>query len=102
MKHLINRWIKSEDAASRKQFRGKTVNARFQGLWQSERNQAKFMLAAMAPVLAMAPFVSKWSEASSIERIVMAITGTWAVVVMVGGTFVAIRSIIRGVKRPND
>ena len=102
VKTLIDKWLRSEDAANRKQFRGKTANTRFQGLWQSERNQAKLMLAAMVPVLAIAPFVSKWSDASSIERVVMFITGTWAVVVMVGGTFLAIRSIFRSVKRPND
>ncbi len=99
MKHLINRWVKSEDAANRKQFRGKTINTRFQGLWQSERNQAKLMLVAMVPVLVMAPFVSKWSDASLIERGVMLITGVWAVVVMGGGTFLAIRSIYRGVQK---
>lgn len=99
MKHFISRWIKSEDAANRKQFCGKTINTRFQGLRQSERNQAKLMLVAMVPVLAMAPFVSKWSDASLIERGIMLVTGTWAVVVMGGGTFVAIRSIYRGVKK---
>lgn len=99
MKHFINRWVKSEDAANRKQFRGKTINTRFQGLRQSERNQAKLMLVAAVLVLAVAPFVSKWSEASLIERGVMLVTGTWAVVVMGGGTFLAIRSICRGVQK---
>lgn len=102
MKGLINRWIKSEDAANRKQFRGNTTNARLQGLRQSERNQAKLMLVGMVPVLATAPFVSKWSDASLIERVVMLVTGTWAVVVMGGGTFLAIRSIYRGAKKRGD
>ncbi len=100
MKHLINRWIKSEDAANRKQFRGKTINTRFRGLRQSERNQSKFMLVAMMPVLAISPFVSKWSDASVIERAIMVASGTWAVVIICGGTFLAIRSICRGVKKP--
>ncbi|MEI4505868.1 hypothetical protein WBQ88_05980 [Sphingopyxis sp. CCNWLW253] len=100
MKDLINRWIKSEDAANRKQFRGKTINTRFQGLWQPERNQAKFMLVATVPVLAISPFVSKWSDASLVERAALLVTGTWAVVVTCGGTFLAIRSIYRGVKKP--
>jgi hypothetical protein len=100
MKHFINRWIKSEDAANRKQFRGKTINTRFQGLRQSERNQAKLMLVAMVPVLAMAPFVPKWSDVSVIERVLLIASGMWAVAIMCGGTFLAIRSIYRGVKKP--
>lgn len=98
VKTLIDKWLRSEDAANRKQFRGKTAKTRFQGLRQSERNRALYVLAAGLPILAIVPFVPKWADASIIEKTMMLVTAIWAMIVAGGGTIFAIRSIYRVTK----
>jgi hypothetical protein len=95
MRALIKSWFVEEQKASRQQFDGKTTSTRFEGLNRSRRNQAKLLLLAALPVLAVGSLVPKWSDASVFERALMALSGSWAFVVMVGGLYFAMRATLR-------
>ena len=97
MKDWIAKWIRSEDAANARQFRGKTWSTRLRGYGTWERNQAKMMLVALVPALAIGPLLPKWSDASIAEKLVLSGVFLWAVVVLIVGTVLAIRSIARAI-----
>ena len=97
MKDWIAKWMRSEDAANARQFRGKTSFTRLRGYRTSERNQAKVMLVALVPALAIGPLLPKWSNASTTEKLVLSGVALWAAVVLIFGTVLAIRSIARAI-----
>ena len=95
-------WLREEDAALTRQFRGKTVNSRFNGLRRSERNEAKLFLIAMAPVLLVSLVSPKWADASFAQKVAMATADVWMVGVLGVGTFFIFRALIRISKSRND
>jgi len=95
VRKIINRWSGREQTALKQLVTGASANQRFRGLRRSERNEAKLSLFAMLPVLLVAPFVSKWSDASLIERAFIMLTGAWMLAVLVAGGFFICRSLIR-------
>ena len=101
MRGFIQRWLSTEVSALRQQFYGKSVNARFSGLWRSERNEAKLFLVAAAPIVPVLMIVPKWSAASTLEQAAMVLTGIWFVVVLLIGFFLIIRSIVRVSRNKN-
>jgi hypothetical protein len=95
VRRLASRWINREEKFLRRQFHGKSVGVRFDGLRRSERNEAKVFLLAGAPLLLIGPFIGKWSDASLSGRIALALLGVWSVAVLVVGGFLFFRALIR-------
>lgn len=95
MRRLLKRWAHEENTALTRQLRGKSAKERFNGLNRSERNEAKLLLLAMAPSVAVLPWVPKWSDASDWQKLLMAAAMLWAVGVVFVGGFYIIRSLMR-------
>jgi hypothetical protein len=96
---IIRRWTSREESSLRKQFHGKTMGARLHGLRRAERNEAKLFLVAITPVLITSLFVPKWSNASDPQRLAMVVSGTWSVGILLIGSFVFFRSLIRASRK---
>lgn len=95
IRSIIARWANREEKFLRRQFYGKTMSARFDGLRRSERNEAKFFLLAMAPAALIGPFIGKWSDATLIGKIVLALLAGWSVAVVAVGGFLLVRALMR-------
>jgi len=99
IRDIIGRWTKREEAALRHQFHGKTINDRFRGLRNSERNEGKVFLLALTPAILTGPFIGKWSDASLVGKSIMAITGIWMVGVLIVGGYFLFRSLLRASRK---
>lgn len=95
VRKIISRWASREERFLRRQFHGKTVGVRFDGLRRSERNEAKVFLLAMAPMILIGPFVGKWSDASLLGKTVLALLAIWFVTVLVAGGFLLFRALVQ-------
>ena len=95
VRHIIARWVKREEEALSDQFYGKTVSERFRGLRRSERNEAKLFLLAITPTILIGPFIGKWSEASFVGKLILAVTGIWMIGVILIGGYMLFRSVYR-------
>lgn len=94
IRSILARWAKREERFLRRQFHGKTMGERFDGLRRSERNEAKLFLLAMAPTVLIAPFIGKWSDATPIGKVILALLGGWFVAVVAVGGFILFRALI--------
>lgn len=95
VRKLVSRWASREERFLRRQFHGRTVGVRFDGLRRSERNEAKYFLLAMAPMVLIGSFIGKWSDASLFGKTVLGLLAVWFVAVLVAGGFLLFRALIR-------
>jgi len=102
IRDIIQRWTRREEVALRHQFRGETTEARFRGIWRSERNEAKLFLLALIPVIATGPFIGKWSDASFLGKTIMSLAGLWMVIVLVAGGFLFFVALFRASRKRSD
>lgn len=91
----IDRWVRREHGALKGLITGRSVNERFRGLNRSKRNEAKLFLLGLLPIILSVPFLPKWSDASSLVRVWMLLSGAWFVVIVAVGSFFIFRSAIR-------
>lgn len=95
VRKIASRWAAREERLLRRQFHGKTVGVRFDGLRRSARNEAKYFLIALAPMALIGPFIGKWSDASPFGKTILALLAAWFVVVLVAGGFLLFRALVR-------
>lgn len=102
VRRIVSRWIIREERFLRRQFHGKSVRLRFDGLRRSKRNEAKLFLFAMAPTILIGPFIGRWSDASVLGKTVWALLAMWLVAVLLVGGFLLFRAVIRASRRHSE
>ena len=94
----VKRWIVRDETSTRQLAYGRTTDERFRGLRRAKRNEARLLLLALAPTLVYAPFATKWSEASGIERGLIVLLAAWFVGFASFGVFHMLRNGVRVVR----
>lgn len=95
VRKAVSRWASREERFLRRQFHGKTVSARFDGLGRSKRNEAKLFLLAAVPMVLIGPFIGKWSDASLLGKTILVLLAIWFGVVLVAGSVLLFRALTR-------
>jgi hypothetical protein len=99
VREIVSHWASREERFLRRQFLGKTAGVRVDGLRRSKRNEAKYLLLAIAPMALIGPLIGKWSDASLFGKTVLALLAVWCAAVLLTGGFLLFRALIRVSKR---
>lgn len=93
MMGCVKKWKAKELSALTKQLTAKDAATRFEGMGEARRNEAWAFLLAIVPVLIVGPIFAPFSEANTLGKILLILTGSWAGLVFTGMLLIVFRVI---------